>query len=128
MFMISMFLSSFGLPGELGPPGMFPTFMSATLCNDRDFLAIRNVCQCFDEVVLHIVHRLRLPEATVSSHQLEGRGSAASLADSEHEVARRLRNFQKCAVRDQAHRIRNEGGVLCGYSGFDDCLLAYAVV
>ena len=27
---------------------MFPTFMSATLCNDRDFLAIRNVCQCFD--------------------------------------------------------------------------------
>jgi hypothetical protein len=128
MFMISMFLSSFGLPGELGPPGMFPTFMSATLCNDRDLFAFRNVCQCFDEVVLHIVHRLRLPEATVSSHQLEGRGSAASLADSEHEVTRRLRNFQKCAVRDQAHRIRNEGGVLRGYSGFNDCLLTYAVV
>lgn len=107
---------------------MFPIFMSATLCNNRDFFAIRNVCQCFDKVVLYIVHRLRLPEATVSSHQLEGRGSAASLTDSEHEVTRRLRNFQKCAVRDQVHRVRNEGGVLCGHSGFDDRLLAYAVV
>lgn len=107
---------------------MIPTFMSVTLCNDCDLVSVRYVFECFREVRLDICHRLRLPDATVSSHELEYRSAASAFAYSENKVAGRLLNFQKCAVRDQVYRVRHEYVVLRGYSGFHNCLLGCAVV
>lgn len=68
---------------------MIPTFVSVTLCNDRDLVSVRYVFECFHEVRLDICHRLRFPDATVSGHELEYRSAASAFAYSENKVAGR---------------------------------------
>ena len=72
---------------------VIPTFMSVTLCNDCDLVSVRYVFERLHEVRLDICHRLRFPDATVSSHELEYRSAASAFAYSENKVTGRLLNL-----------------------------------